>query len=220
MIPPVPFIVIGVILFVLFVVWVHHQEKERAKMLAAFAASQGWKFDGRKRRPLLDEFPDFPLFNKGGSRHGKNFMSGFHEGHGLLAFEYYYSTSAGKSRRGHRYTVILLHPPFPLKPLQIRPKGLLDKVASAFGWKDIDFKSNEFSRRFHVTGPDRHWAFDVLTPRNMEFLMNRGTPSVSMNDLLLMVPVEGWGGPQAILAALATGTGLLDGIPRFAGSNA
>ena len=51
------------------------------------------------------------------------------------------------------------------------PGGVFDKVKGAFGFDDIDFESEEFSRRFWVQSSDKRFAYDVLHPRMMEFLL-------------------------------------------------
>ena len=40
-----------------------------------------------------------------------------------------------------------------------------------FGFDDIDFESDEFSREFCVKAADRRWAFDVIHQATMEFLL-------------------------------------------------
>ena len=55
--------------------------------------------------------------------------------------------------------------------LLIRPEGFFDKVAGAFGFDDIDFESEEFSRAFFVKSSDKRFAYDVLHPRMLELLM-------------------------------------------------
>jgi hypothetical protein len=57
---------------------------------------------------------------------------------------------------------------------------LFDKIAGAFGFDDIDFESEAFSRRFHVKSSDRRFAYDVIHPRMMEFLMNVKAPLIDV----------------------------------------
>lgn len=209
-----------IILVIVMAVVGHQQEKARRALLAAWASEHGLSFDQTRRRDLDDQFPGFELFRRGSGRYGENFMTGNWESCHLAIFEYHYQTSSGtgknRSTKHYRYTVVMLQPPFPLKPLSIRPEGWWDKVTAAFGWDDIDFESAEFSRRFHVGAPDRRWAFDVLTPRNMEFLMAQDSLSLHMDDRQLMIPLRGRIQPPAILDAIAKGITLLDGIPAFA----
>ena len=209
-----------IILIIVLGVVGHKQAKARREMLRAWAAERGLQFDETRRRDVDDQYPGFDLFRRGSGRYGVNFMTGPWESCQLTIFEYHYQTQSGsgknRSTQHHRYTVVMLRPPFPLKPLSIRPEGLWDKVTAAFGWDDIDFESAEFSRRFHVNAPDRRWAFDVLTPRNMEFLMTHDNVSVLMDEGHIMIPLRGRVDPPAMLNALAVATTILDGIPAFA----
>lgn len=217
------FIPLFIILIIVIAVVGYQQAKARRAMLAAWAAQQGLHFDETRRRDMDDEFPGFDLFRLGSNRYAENFMTGTRGAIPLTIFEYHFqiTTSSGKqtNTHHHRFTIVILQPPFPLKPLSIRPEGLWDRVTAAFGWDDIDFESAEFSRRFHVSAPDRRWAFDVLTPRNMEFLMERDKVALHMNDRQLMMSLRGGAAPPAILDAIATGTTVLDGIPAFAREN-
>lgn len=209
-----------IIVFIVVAVVGHQQAKARRAMLAGWAAENGLSFDESRFRDVDDHYPGFDLFRRGSNRYGENLMTGSRGNCRLTIFDYHYQTQSGsgknRSTQHHRYTVVILQPPFPLQPLSIRPEGFWDKITSAFGWDDIDFESAEFSRRYHVSAPARRWAFDVLTPRNMEFLMAREGVALHMNDHQLMMPLRGRIEPPAILKALATGSTVLEGIPAFA----
>ena len=45
---------------------------------------------------------------------------------------------------------------------------------------DIDFESDEFSRKFYVQSSDRKFAYDVLHPRMMEFLLQTTPPMIDV----------------------------------------
>jgi hypothetical protein len=62
--------------------------------------------------------------------------------------------------------------------LFIRRENLFDKVAGFLGFDDIDFESAEFSDRFIVKSRDKRFAYDVLHPRMMEFLLDGAPPTV------------------------------------------
>jgi hypothetical protein len=160
------------------------------------------------------------FFRRGSNRYGENFLTGPAAGHYLTAFDYHYQTSSGsgKDRRTqhHRFTVVMLQPGFPLKPLNIRGEHLFDGLAAAPGWDDIDFESAEFSRKYHVSSPDRRWAFDVITARNMAFLLDRDAGTMHLDHVGVMMPPGKVGDPAEILPACQTAAGLLDGIPGYA----
>jgi hypothetical protein len=53
-------------------------------------------------------------------------------------------------------------------------------VAGFFGFDDIDFESSEFSSRFIVKSADKRFAYDVIHPRMMEFLLEGDPPTVEL----------------------------------------
>ena len=144
---------------------------QRRKLLAGWAQQKGWSFREGKSRDVDDRYPFFKCLHRGHSRYGHNFVHGRHGPHDVMAFDYHYVTGHGKNRQTHRMSAAILTSPVPLKPLVIRPEGLLDKLGDMFGFDDIDFESAEFSRKFCVLADDRRWAYDVLHPRAMELLL-------------------------------------------------
>jgi hypothetical protein len=191
------------------------RDKARRLRLETFAAGESLQYDRTRQNDMEERYPEFDLFTRGSSRYAENFITGMAGAYGLTAFDYRFTTGSGKNRTRHEYAVIILQPSFPLKPLKIRPEGIFDKVTAAFGWDDIDFESAEFSKRFHVSSQDRRWAFDVLTPRTIEFLMERGKPTLEMDHWRLMQVFSTELEPENIKEAIVTSTGLLDRIPAF-----
>ena len=64
--------------------------------------------------------------------------------------------------------------------LKIRREHLFDRVASFIGFDDIDFESSEFSDRFHVKSSDKRFAYGVIHPRMMDFLLANDPPTVNL----------------------------------------
>ena len=170
--------------------------KARREELAAVAARLGLEFDQSRERS----------FHRG-YEHGV-----FHKGHGRVAFnqifgtltmgerpvrirmgDYRYTTGHGKNRSVHRLSFALFHLPWVGTPdLLIRKEHVGDKLAGALGFDDIDFESEEFSRSFFVKSKDKRYAYDVIHPRMMEFLLKGPTPSAeTVSDVCLVR--EGWG---------------------------
>jgi hypothetical protein len=184
-------------------------QKKRTEALRATAARMGWDFnqgpfdggggwlDGRGRS---DEVPYmlFDTFQQGHSREFRNVMAGEvacgarngQAGVGLAceAGDFKWVTGSGKNKRTHRRSYFLFDFSDDLgvtPSLVIRPEGLGDRIMGVFGGGDIDFESDEFSRRFHVTSSDKRFAFAVIDPRMMEFLMENPSLSLLING--------GWG---------------------------
>ena len=80
------------------------------------------------------------------------------------------------------FSYLIVHPPWDTPPLLIRPEGFFDKIAGAFGFDDIDFESVEFSKRFYVKSTDKRFAYDVLHPRMMQFLLDERPPMLDIED--------------------------------------
>jgi hypothetical protein len=129
-------------------------------------------------------YPEFSCLQEGHSRYGYNVMRGTWSEPGdaplpggrtelpVCAFDYRYVTGSGKNQQTHTFSAVVVDSPIPLKPLLIRPENFFDKVAEFFGAEDINFESAEFSREFYVKSPDKRWAYDVISQRMMEFLLN------------------------------------------------
>lgn len=183
-------IVVGILAVAGVGMWLAYlQEKKRREALMALARELGWTFDPSRDSHHDDQYAHFEIFRRGHSRAAYNTLTGSLEimDHLFEArmgdFIYKVTSGSGKNRRTHtyRFSYIIIHLPFPdVPPLLIRPEGLFDKLAGVFGFDDIDFESAEFSRRFHVKSPDRKFAYDVISPAMMEFLLRTNPPTVDI----------------------------------------
>ncbi len=183
-------IVVGVVGAILFG-W--YFEKKRREELAAMAARLGLRYAPDKDRGLAEEFGFLDKLAQGSNRYAFNVMQGQYQEQAVWAFDYHYETHSTDSK-GNRHThdhylsVFVLGLPRNFPELRIVPEGLLSKLAQAFGYADIDFESDEFSRAFCVRSPDRKFAYDVCNPRMMEFLLaNRDLCVEIENDILALV---------------------------------
>ncbi len=171
-------VVVGIIALAIHA---HKLEQMRLAALREFAASMGWTFDTRRNPSHDDRFPQFAAFRRGDNRYAFNTLSGSTtiDGRTYQArmgdYHYQITRSNGKSTTTTHYTFsyLILTTPFSTIPeTRIRREGFLDKVAGALGFDDIDFESAEFSRKFHVSGRDKRFAYDLVTPQMMEYLMS------------------------------------------------
>jgi len=164
------------------------QEQKRRDELAAFAARLGLRFDPRPDRSHDEDYAQFEIFRRGHARVAKNTMTGklslFGRDCRLVMgdFRYKVTSGSGKDRRTttYRFSYLIVHPPWRTPPLLIRPEGAWDKLKGAFGFDDIDFESDEFSRQFYVQSSDRKFAYDVLHPQMMEYLLQARMPMIDI----------------------------------------
>ncbi len=141
---------------------------KRRQMLRAWARKRRFRFSPEKRK---DYQSLFSALKKGHSRYGCNVVSGQWQGRKVEFFDYHYTTGHGKNSHQHSLSAVLVHSPQTRGKLLIRPEGLFDKVSDFFGFDDIDFESEEFSRKFFVKSPDKKWAYAILHAKAIECLL-------------------------------------------------
>jgi hypothetical protein len=165
-------------------------EQKRTDELRAFALELGWTFSSSRRSASAAEFANFGCFQRGHSRSAFNTLEGVIEvaerayDVRMGDFRYKVTSGSGKNRRTHTYTFsyAVVRLPFgSVPPLLIRRERLLDKLAGAFGFPDINFESAEFSRRYCVKSPDRRFAYDVIDQRMIEFLLRTDPPAIEIS---------------------------------------
>ncbi len=163
-------------------------ERKRREELAAMAAQLGFSFDASHDSSHDDEYAHFEVFRSGHSRVAMNTMRGAIDVDGrsfpvkMGDFRYRKTESSGKSTRTvtYRFSYIIWHTALPVPDVLIRRENMLDKLAGAFGFDDIDFESSEFSKRFCVKSSDKRFAYDLITAQMMEFLLASNPPTIDM----------------------------------------
>ena len=199
------YILIPVVLVVLVVgvIYSHKKEKERQAGMAALAADHGLAFDPSKDSGRDEQFSQFSIFRKGHSRTAFNTISGTCDLAGeqvpLYMGDYLYkvTSGSGKNRRTktYRLSYLIAGLPYPNVPkFLIRPENLFDKFVGVIGFDDIDFESAEFSRKFHVSSQDKRFAYDLIDPRMMEFLIDEKSVALDMESgyVCLLLGTRRW----------------------------
>jgi hypothetical protein len=198
----------------------HYLNVKRRKDLEAEAARLGWTFVPDKDHGLSLRFPNLKCLNRGSNRYAFNLLSGQCSGRPACGFDYHYETYSTDSK-GHRktshhwFSVAMIETDLPLKPLLIRPEGFFDRIGEFFGLDDIDFESAQFSREFHVTSPDRKWAFDVIHQATMEFLLDAPRFTIELHGPRVFVYHGNCFRPNEFEVACQVATGLIDRLPNY-----
>jgi hypothetical protein len=145
----------------------------RQKELFAWAMSKGLSFTRRSCYGLDDLYPQFTCLRQSSVSdiYGYNVIEGKWNGRSLIAFDYHCSPGVDKDDHKNDFSVVIIKSGVLLKPLLIRPANVFDIVKELAGFSDIEFESAQFNRCFRVKSPDKRWAYDVIHPRMMEFLM-------------------------------------------------
>jgi hypothetical protein len=143
---------------------------KRRQELSAFALQNGFSFNAYPG-DIHEKYESFKPFDDGHSRRSSNLVHGRRDGIDWSLFDYKFVTGSGKNQQTHHYGIVLAEIDVVLSQMRIRPEGFFDKLAAVVGFDDINFESEEFSRKFYVTATDRKFAYDLIHPKMMEYLM-------------------------------------------------
>lgn len=168
-------------------IYSYKQQQARRLALSQLAAQHGWSFDPSNDYSHDSRFSQFSIFTSGKNRYAYNTIRGSLKIAGadwpvqFGDFHYQTESNNGKRRTTHTHLLsyVILESPYLGAPdLFIRGEGFFDRIASAIGFDDIDFESVEFSRKFIVKSGDKRFAYDVISPQMMEFMLRTTPPTV------------------------------------------
>jgi hypothetical protein len=197
-------------------------EKKRREAFEREAARLGLVYERQSSERLPQLYSHVALFNQGFDRRALNVLRGTYRGIDVRLFEFQYKTQTHNGKQTqtqtHHVGVAIANLGRQLPKTTIVPETLGHKLWDAVGGDDIDFESDEFSRKFWVKSDDRRAAYDLIHARMMEYLMTPGwtrwgvtTPGVFLSHHGRIRPQDA----QAILDRLA---GFVELMPGHAAS--
>ncbi len=151
------------------------RERRRRRAIEEAASALGLSYRQKGEDLLQRLHKRLPLFDRGHSKRIHNVLEGQIEDIGVAVFDYRYTVGSGKHQSIHHQTVVhfTLSPGTHLPRVEVSPESLLHKVATSFGYQDIDFPDHpEFSKRFLVRGKDESSIRGLLTPQIMDALVS------------------------------------------------
>ncbi|HVF74924.1 MAG TPA: DUF3137 domain-containing protein [Acidimicrobiales bacterium] len=169
------FVVAGVFALVIAVAVHQWQAKNRRReALATWALTRAMTFV-----PVDKSMPtrfDFALFERGDGRGCDNVASGTWEGFDVHVADYWFyeessDSKGGRSRNYRRFSVVLLRIDAMVPHVRIERETAFSRLADHVGFRDIEFESEDFNRRFDVRADDRQFAFKLLDARFIEWLL-------------------------------------------------
>jgi len=189
--------------------------RRRREAMARLAAELGFEYYPDDPWSLEDKYAMFELFGRGHSRGASNVICGEVDGRAVVAFDYRYTTGSGKNKSTHSYQALVMGLPILAAGLRMRTETVFDRLASWVGWDDIDFESDEFSRRYHVASEDRRFAYDIFHARLIEYLLACGqAPGLEMKGPL-MVLFESQGDAANVRRLFEIGREIVASIPDY-----
>jgi hypothetical protein len=214
--------VLGVGLVVALAVRGHRRERMRSEALRSLAADHGWTYAERDDA-WCEAFDGLP-FGTGHNRQARNVVTGSHRGRSLVLFDYvYYTTETDRDAQGntrtrevpHAHAVVGIGVGADVPRLSVAPEGFFGRAIGKLLGNDIELESEEFNRAFRVRSDDRRFAYDVLHPRLMEYLLTVRETSWRTTNATLVTTSPGRHRPEDVEARIAVLDRILESVPDF-----
>lgn len=221
--PPPPIVIVAfLVLFGVVAYLGHLAKKKREEAFRALARRLGCRFYPTDPLGLAGRYEaHFPTLRQGSKRYAYNVVDGNLDGRPMHLFDHHHETystdSKGRRTTHHHYrTFVCLEHDADLGRLEVRPENFLDRVGGFFGFDDIDFESEQFSRKYHVKAEDRKLAYDVFHPKMIEFFLPLGDFKVTTSrNLALFRRGSSRMSIEEIERTLLEADGFLDRLPRY-----
>lgn len=149
------------------VAWGSKQRQAQMQRLSAVATQRGWSY--RPSAPeLVTRWSGPPFVGKG---QAGDVFSGLMNSLPFTAFEYSWTSQSGEHSTTYRYPVVVMPLPSALPLLWVLPQTWDNQLSNPLGSGDITFESAVFNERFMVSSDNDRYAYAVVHPRMMEYLM-------------------------------------------------
>ena len=202
------------------------RERQRIAGLGRWAAANGFTFSPRDPWNLDARYTGIADIGKGHGRYAFEVLSRNEPVPGSI-FRYSYKTWETRTvtRNGRTYTetyeethwrrylIVELGVLFP--QLFLRAEGLFDKIAGFVGFDDIDFESEEFSKRYFCKSENKQFAYAVIHPQMMEWMLAHPFEGELRQGLLVMDIGRVNHTPEGCQQAWASAAGFVNRIPPF-----
>jgi hypothetical protein len=157
--------------------WLHTwaQRDRRRMAMARFARDHGLDFRGKGGDALSE---DFRLFGRGEGGVDRNVLHGTWRGMPVKVMDYEYHTTRGvwvlrPLERRRRFSVAVLELGASVPSIVAERNGAAGLTSDYMGFHDVQLKSDEFNRRYHVTADDREFAYQFFDARMLQWLLGQ-----------------------------------------------
>lgn len=162
--------------------WTLFHGMRRRSEIAGWALGKDYSFSRDDFEDLTTRYGWFDEIQTRQECCAVNVVSGTFGGRAFKIFDFHLiaRSNSGLKRTAASMTVLITDTRLAFPPIRIRPERMSDRLAGAAGFEDIDFESHEFSRQFYVQSPDRKFAYDLIHPRMMEYLLEHKGPRLEI----------------------------------------
>ncbi|MFV0532668.1 MAG: hypothetical protein ACK5MR_03320 [Cumulibacter sp.] len=189
--------------------WIEHQRKKR---IHAFAAARSLTYVARDNR--WARVDTGRPYGEGHSHKIKHVMTGAHRGRPITIYEHQWTTGSGKESQTHVMHKTLVGLPKSFPRLELSQEGMFGRLARRMGMKDIELESDDFNQKYRVAG-ERRFAYDVLHPRMMQWMLSAGAPGFTINGPYIVLADSGKLDLSAVDAEIQYLDSIIEQLPRY-----
>lgn len=193
------------------------------RQLAHLASRAGWRYYAGAHAALA--FLHGEPFERGNARFANHLMIGEDRGRTVaileLAWRYSVTKRAGAGFDGNA-AAVLIELPSPQPELRVRWETAASDLLDHLGVHDLQLESVQFNQTFNIRTRVERFAYDVLHPRMMEWLLANMPRDLSFRidgPMLVVWRDGGMHGNEDAERLLAFAHGLRDRIPDFVWGN-
>jgi len=201
-------------LFVLMLIGGAIASRKRREALQKLADALGLQYKSEPN-DVHRQYEQFRPLSVGRNRRSSNLLHGRRGEIEWDIFDYKYRTGSGKNAKTHSVGVLVAKVPIVLPAMEIRPESMFDKIAATVGFDDINFESEQFSRRYHVTCADRKGCYDLIHPQMIEYLLTLPATGWQFAGRSIALVRNGFYSPGQIEQAMAMVEGFVQRIPEY-----
>jgi hypothetical protein len=165
---------LGIVVAVIAVVWAIRYQRHQISQNTEWANARGW-FYTRSDRALARRWQRPPFDNRSGT--ASDIFTGPYRGYRCGAFTFSYTESSGKSSYTVYWAIYTVYLAWRLPRLDLKPEAGGEWIERLFGQQDIQFESADFNAAWDVRCDDIRFAYGVVHPQLIEYLMAPGRAS-------------------------------------------
>lgn len=207
------FVAIGILVFWRSAV----NKRKRQDRISRFAASRGLTYE--QRNDAWTQMPWGSPFGEGSSRKASNVLTGNLKGRPVVTFDYQYTTGSGDDRTTHNYLITATQIPRAFPQLVVDLEGVSGRMARRLGFKDIELESDAFNKQYKIKCDSRKFAYDVLHPRFMEWMLQTNSPGFTIAGPYVVIARPGALSVSSVDGDFAYISTIIDHMPNFVWAN-
>lgn len=175
----------GLALFVAIVLVTKRNDRARTEALADWAPRNGWSVGDPSSLQGTLQVPLVRSHRRGRCR---NLLTRTHDSGEQMLFDYDYTRSSGNHSRHVRQTAFARRAREPIPAFELRPENVGHRIASMFGFADIDFEHRpDFSRRYLLRGKNEGEIRRLFGVEQFRFFEKEGHWTVESDGEWLIV---------------------------------